>query len=629
VASWLLFSYAGEKMPWLTVHIALPMLLLSGWTVQQMVGRIRAGRGVLEGEEVQEVEGAEGGVIQNWVIAGGLGLLAVLFTIRFLSVLGGFDGEAGREVMIPALFNGLLSIVIVAGCLVFIKRYLTQGARAMYGLAAFAVLALLTVRTAVTVTYINYDYTKEFLFYAHGAPGPKRVLSDIKNMIERFGSARQLSIGHVQSLAWPMTWYMRDVPNSRFLGENLPDDYTSMDVILVSPNKDAKFSEWADNLAAEYDRFDQNFIWWPMEDYKGMTWDRMSYAFGNPRARAAMWEIMFNRNYEPYSQLFNKTLTAENWPLRDQITMFVRKDISAQLWDYRNGAALGSGSPVAPAVKLKQPANLAFAPDGTRWVIDHRANRLFHMDEAGGVIKTIGGTGNQPSRFNDPWGVAVDANGGVFVADTFNHRIQKFDAEGNFQFAWGNGGSTSDPGNGRDTQFFGPRDIVIDKQGRLLVTDTGNKRVQVFDGEGNFVTQFGTAGGGDGQFDEPTGVAIDGEGDIYVSDTWNKRVQVFSSDYVFLRSFPVPAWSAMDPSLFNSTEHKPFLAVHNGRVFLSSPRSGQVLVFKTSGEAQELTQLSFAPEDMPTGVEIRGDVLFVTNAKTGAVQEFNLGAGAQ
>ncbi len=631
-ASWLLFSYAGEKMPWLTVHIALPMVLLSAWTVQQMIAHIRpATREQQERIEVLDApEAANSSPARAVMTAVGLALLAVLFTIRFLSVLGGFDSSGGRAVIIPAVINGAFALALAAACLALMKRYLAQGARAMYGLAALFVLALLTVRTAVTVTYINHDYTKEFLFYAHGAPGPKRVLNDINRMIERFGGSRQLSIGHVQSLAWPMTWYLRDVPNARFLGENLPDDYSNLDIILVSPNKDAKFQDWADSLAAEYDRFDQNFIWWPMEDYKGMTWQRLSYAFGNPQARAAMWEIIFNRNYEPYSRLFNKTLTPENWPLRDQIAMFVRKDVSAQMWDYRNGAAMSSGAPVAPpTIKLRQPTNLAFAPDGTRWVIDHRANRLFHMDAAGGVIKTIGGTGNQPSRFNDPWGVAVDATGNVYVADTFNHRIQKFDAEGNFQFAWGVGGSTTEPGNGRDTQFFGPRDIVIDGQGRLLVTDTGNKRVQVFDSEGNFVTQFGGPGAGDGQFNEPTGLAIDGDGTIYVSDTWNKRVQVFSPDYAFVRAFPVPQWDGMDPGLFNSTEHKPFVALHKGRVFLSSPRSGQVLVFKTSGEPQELTQLGFAPEDMPTGVEVRGDMLYVTNAKTGAVQEFDLGAGAQ
>jgi DNA-binding beta-propeller fold protein YncE len=85
--------------------------------------------------------------------------------------------------------------------------------------------------------------------------------------------------------------------------------------------------------------------------------------------------------------------------------------------------------------------------------------------------------------------------------------------------------------------------------GHVFVTDTGNKRVVVFDANGNYITQFGSAGVGDGQFDEPVGLAVDADGTVYVADTWNMRVQVFipnetGSEFTFSRSFSVASWES-------------------------------------------------------------------------------------
>ena len=62
----------------------------------------------------------------------------------------------------------------------------------------------------------------------------------------------------------------------------------------------------------------------------------------------------------------------------------------------------------------------------------------------------------------------------------------------------------------------------------MYVMDTGNKRVVIFDPDGNFITQFGTAGFEPGQFDEPVGIALDADGNVYITDTWNQRVQVMA-----------------------------------------------------------------------------------------------------
>jgi DNA-binding beta-propeller fold protein YncE len=126
---------------------------------------------------------------------------------------------------------------------------------------------------------------------------------------------------------------------------------------------------------------------------------------------------------------------------------------------------------------------------------------------------------------NQPWDVAVADDGSIFVADTFNHRIQKLGADGTFIKMWGTFAQGTDP-----ESMWGPRGIVIDKNGHLLVTDTGNKRVLIFDQNLNYLSQFGSAGFDAGQFDEPVGIAVSQDGKIVVADTWNRRVQIFEAD---------------------------------------------------------------------------------------------------
>ena len=107
----------------------------------------------------------------------------------------------------------------------------------------------------------------------------------------------------------------------------------------------------------------------------------------------------------------------------------------------------------------------------------------------------------------------------VYVADTWNHRIQKFTADGTPVKAWGT--PNDDPNSSSPFGLWGPRGIAVDLQGHVVVADTGNKRIVVYDLEGNFISQFGGEGTAAGQFDEPVGLAFDSQGNLYVADTWN------------------------------------------------------------------------------------------------------------
>ncbi|MFC2019925.1 hypothetical protein ACFLU4_08310 [Chloroflexota bacterium] len=134
-----------------------------------------------------------------------------------------------------------------------------------------------------------------------------------------------------------------------------------------------------------------------------------------------------------------------------------------------------------------------------------------------------GSEGSGDGQFDNPKGVAVDASGNVYVTDSGNHRIQKFDSSGNFITKWGSQGSG-------DGQFDWPKGVAVDASGNVYVVESG--RIQKFDGDGNFITKWGSYGSGDGEFDELYGVAIDASGNVYVPDLF--RIQKFDGDGNFI-----------------------------------------------------------------------------------------------
>ena len=109
----------------------------------------------------------------------------------------------------------------------------------------------------------------------------------------------------------------------------------------------------------------------------------------------------------------------------------------------------------------------------------------------------------------------VDSQGNVWVADRGNHRIQKFDGDGNFLFKFGNTDGHPSSALGK---FDNPRQVSVDKDVKFLyVADSKNNRVQKFDTNGNFVKSRGSKGTGDGQFDLPISLIIDSKGNIIVN----------------------------------------------------------------------------------------------------------------
>jgi DNA-binding beta-propeller fold protein YncE len=261
------------------------------------------------------------------------------------------------------------------------------------------------------------------------------------------------------------------------------------------------------------------------------------------------------------------------------------------------------------------PRSVVVDAEGRIYVADSGNNRIQVFNADGSFLRQFGSTckldtkegcdGDGRGQFNEPWGIAVDKEGSIYVSDTWNHRIQKFDKDGKFLSMWGVFESTGGE-LGKPLAFYGPRQLVVGLDGKLYVMDTGNRRVQVFNPDGSFASQFGGGGVTEGVFDEPTGITQDAAGNWYVADAWNRRVQKFDNGYEYLAQWPIFGWAS------NSVVNKPQLAADPVRniIYATDPENYRILAFNPDGSPRfALGQYGSDGQSftLPTGIAVGQD----------------------
>ncbi len=144
------------------------------------------------------------------------------------------------------------------------------------------------------------------------------------------------------------------------------------------------------------------------------------------------------------------------------------------------------------------------------WVTDVGHHQVFKFSHSGELLMTVGAKdvpGLDRNHFNGPTDVAVTSSGEFYVSDGYgNSRVAKFSARGEFLFDWGKKGDG--PG-----EFDTPHGIALDAQGRVYVADRANARVQVFEGDGKFLQQWKSA-----EMGRPWDVFVAADGSVYVMD---------------------------------------------------------------------------------------------------------------
>ncbi len=225
-------------------------------------------------------------------------------------------------------------------------------------------------------------------------------------------------------------------------------------------------------------------------------------------------------------------------------------------------------------------AGLATDAAGNVYVVDSSHNRIEKFDSDGNFITSWGHRGSELGEFEfgssqnytqPPGGGIAVAGDHVYVADSGNDRIERFNLEGGEAMEWGSYGQG--PG-----QFSYPRGVAANES-EVLVSDDDNHRIEKFSPEGEYEGSVGSYGTGPGQFGYPYGVALDAAGDVYVADDINDRIVELTPQLAF-----AGAWGGFGSKPGHLAFPRALASDPAGDTYVADTANDRVEVFGSGGE---------------------------------------------
>lgn len=662
-------TMAGEKMPWLTTHITVPLILISGWYIGHVIQKIRL-------STLRE---------SGWAL---VMVVVPVFVVAFVELLlpyvtgesRPFQGDQPINLEATGKWLAALLALVATGYFMFriaMRTGFDQARRVIF-LTVAIILTFVTARHAWLASFINYDYATELLVYAHSGPAVKTTMDDIDYLADRHPEGSRFKIVYDEESTWPFVWYLRDYKNLTYVTtesvRSNPGQLDGATVVIVGEDKNADVERI---LGDDYYKFDYIRLWWPMQEYFNLNYDRVTNLFADnaevPAAsmfRRGIWDIWWERDYDHYGEamcveqkastclaegtildekksydpqcianLRNQCVTdndrfrVEDWPVRDKLFVYIDKDFAVQVWDVGlDGQSVAErltpdpenavqtsiepvstfGETVNVTETLSGPRGIATDSQGNIYVTDTNNSRIVAFDSAGNFMTFVG-----VGQLNEPWGIAVSpVDGNLYVADTWNHRVAVFNPSGEMIDTFGAFGRPQDPTYADPQTMYGPRNVTVDLEGYIYVADTGGHRIRVYDNTWTHIRDIGGEGTGLGQMLEPVGVAVHPiSGDIYVAETWNSRISVYNREGTPIRSWEVNMWKGS-----TSYNNRPYLTFSpDGTLVVVSDMDAtgenngpRVVAYDLGGQAV----ISFnAPPGSPATVDNVADLAFLPDGR--------------
>ena len=223
------------------------------------------------------------------------------------------------------------------------------------------------------------------------------------------------------------------------------------------------------------------------------------------------------------------------WPQRDAVP---EADWMPRVLTLAGDGVPGTIDDEASRARFSDPFGVAVGADGTIYVADAGDSPRIRAVSPHGRVSTLAGGERgfadgrgAAARFNTPSGLTVDASGTLYVADTGNHAIRRITSDGVVSTIAGDSVAGDRDGPGPQARFNGPIGIAVDRLGRVIVADTYNDRIRLIDVDGIVRIFAGSRTGAvdgtlsEARFHTPSGVAVDASGNIHVADTGNGMVR--------------------------------------------------------------------------------------------------------
>ena len=167
------------------------------------------------------------------------------------------------------------------------------------------------------------------------------------------------------------------------------------------------------------------------------------------------------------------------------------------------------------------PLGIATDAAGNAYVADSNNNSILVYSKTGTLLHSY----VDPGNMNGPVGIGVSSNGTIYVADTGNDRVDFYSSSGGFGGKFGEG------------TLSVPNDVAVDSSGNVWVADSGNDQIVEYSSSGSQIRAFGTEGSGNGEFEIPEYIGVSPGGQVFVADENNNRVQEFSSTGQFVNTW--------------------------------------------------------------------------------------------